>query len=587
MKPLPQSIHHHFSPVVAAWLALSALSHGLPPEPPDPVAVDPSAWKSVDAGIHSGFGSIGVLQARSSPPSAAVADNLTLTGWRGERIHGQLLVWSAADAGRVEVSSTDLRSDDHLIPSGRVSVSAVRYVITSQFNNHLGRSCGPRDNHLIPSSLSPDLLGGERSFALGSRETRPVWVAVDLPPDTAPGTYRGTILLDSRAGRISHAVTVVVQNRTLPPASRWSFHLDLWQNPFVVARHHRVELWSQEHISLLKPLLCKLADAGQKCITATIVHHPWDFDDFQSMVRWTRTSDGTWEYDFGIFDKYVSLAMECGIVEQINCYSMVPVSNEYFWIDAASGKTVSAVMKPGTKAYDDFWRTFLLAFREHMQNKGWLDKTTIALDERGEDDTLSVLRLIRETAPGLKVSLAGFHHEEVTLGIHDFSSNWRHVDAFTADVLDARRSDGRKTTFYVACAVAKPNQFTFSPPAESCYVAWFAAAAGFDGFLRWAYNSWTDNPFTDSRHALHPPGDTFFVYPGALSSVRFERLREGIQDYEKIRILRHELGPSESLKPLNQFLATINRETLDALTAAEIVQHGKDIIHAVSATSPP
>ena len=36
-------------------------------------------------------------------------------------------------------------------------------------------------------------------------------------------------------------------------------------------------------------------------------------------------------------------------------------------------------------------------------------------------------------------------------------------------------------------------------------------------------------------------GDTFMVYPGPLSSIRFERLREGIQDYEKIRILRDTL----------------------------------------------
>ena len=28
------------------------------------------------------------------------------------------------------------------------------------------------------------------------------------------------------------------------------------------------------------------------------------------------------------------------------------------------------------------------------------------------------------------------------------------------------------------------------------------------------------------------------IYPGPRSSIRFERLREGIQDYEKIRILR-------------------------------------------------
>lgn len=31
---------------------------------------------------------------------------------------------------------------------------------------------------------------------------------------------------------------------------------------------------------------------------------------------------------------------------------------------------------------------------------------------------------------------------------------------------------------------------------------------------------------------------SFLVYPGANSSIRFEKLREGIVDYEKMRILR-------------------------------------------------
>jgi hypothetical protein len=35
-------------------------------------------------------------------------------------------------------------------------------------------------------------------------------------------------------------------------------------------------------------------------------------------------------------------------------------------------------------------------------------------------------------------------------------------------------------------------------------------------------------------------GDISIVYPEARSSIRFERLREGIQDFEKMRILRQD-----------------------------------------------
>lgn len=73
-------------------------------------------------------------------------------------------------------------------------------------------------------------------------------------------------------------------------------------------------------------------------------------------------------------------------------------------------------------------------------------------------------------------------------------------------------------------------------------MAWFAAACGYDGMLRWSYNSWPADPVRDSRFTAWPAGDTYLVYPDARSSIRFERLREGIQDYEKIRILRGELA---------------------------------------------
>jgi hypothetical protein len=104
--------------------------------------------------------------------------------------------------------------------------------------------------------------------------------------------------------------------------------------------------------------------------------------------------------------------------------------------------------------------------------------------------------------------------------------------------------------------------FTFSDPAEAVYAAWYAKVNGFDGFLRWAYNSWVENPLMDSRFRTWPAGDTFIVYPEARSSVRFERLIEGIQDYEKLSLLIDELEQQqtpESEAKLAAIRATLER----------------------------
>ena len=74
-------------------------------------------------------------------------------------------------------------------------------------------------------------------------------------------------------------------------------------------------------------------------------------------------------------------------------------------------------------------------------------------------------------------------------------------------------------------------------------------------------NSWTADPLRDSRFRTWAAGDTYSIYPGPRSSIRFERLVEGIQDCEKIRILRSELKGSK-LEKLNKAVAMFTPEGL-------------------------
>ncbi|HMQ44170.1 MAG TPA: DUF4091 domain-containing protein, partial [Mariniflexile sp.] len=49
------------------------------------------------------------------------------------------------------------------------------------------------------------------------------------------------------------------------------------------------------------------------------------------------------------------------------------------------------------------------------------------------------------------------------------------------------------------------------------------------------------------------------VYPDNRSSIRFETLREGIQDAEKIRILREDLAKSNNLDALDHLNQTVEQ----------------------------
>ena len=98
--------------------------------------------------------------------------------------------------------------------------------------------------------------------------------------------------------------------------------------------------------------------------------------------------------------------------------------------------------------------------------------------------------------------------------------------------------------------------------------------------------NWTDNPLDDSRFKLFAPGDTYFIYPEGRSSVRYERLVEGIQLSEKARLLREKFianGDAASLDRLEKALNPIKMGIVDTRsTTAATVNYLKATIDQLS-----
>ena len=509
-------------------------------------------------------------------------------GWRGERISSQLLIWAPESKTEITLSSSALSGKGNsLIPETHISLYEIKYVMTDVFAEGCEKTgIGNYDSSLVADFLEPV----KSAIQTEARVPQLIWISIDIPPDANPGVYSGEIELREGGNKgLKFALELEVQSPELPPPSQWDFHLDLWQNPFSVARFFNVEPWSELHFERMKPTMEMLADAGQKCITTTISDKPWGgqtFDPFESMVKKTRTKSGSWTYDYSVFDAWVEFAMECGIDQQINCYSMVTWSNEYTFFDESGEQELTVSCMPGSRDYNEIWIPFLNDFNDHLLQKEWQDLTTISMDERSMEDLMKVIELVYREAPELKIAFAGRYHPELDHALYDLSVASVHV--VPGENLAKRAAEKFITTFYVCCVEEQPNTFSFSNPAEASYLAWYAANRNFDGMLRWSYNSWTEKPFDDSRFRRFPAGDTYMVYPGGRSSVRFERLREGIQDFEKIRILKGELileGSVEShekLKLLNSQLAKFDIQSLSTIPASETLSEGKILLHLLS-----
>lgn len=505
------------------------------------------------------------------------------SAWRGEKVFAQAVISSDTELEDVTLSVSDLSNGKSGIKSGNISVQFVSFVVSDLLDTTKYGQCGQRqDKSEWGEVLVADVLDLKESMNIPAGRKQPVWMTVNVPSNAKPGKYRGKLTVSSsNAKSRSLPVELIVSDHILPPDSDWTFHLDLWQNPYSVARYAGVPLWSEAHFEAMRPVMRMLAEAGQKSVTATIMNRPWNGqteDAFGSMVTKIRRIDGSWLYDYTIFDRWVEFMFSLGIDRQINCYSMIPWALEFDYYDQATSSPTTFQAAPGSEEYNEYWGSFIADFSRHLKAKGWFEKTMIAMDERPMESMQAVLSLIRKTEPDFKISLAGNYHEPINFGIADFSEGFAPKKEFPESAKAKRKGLGLTTTFYTCCAEAHPNMFVISDPDEAAWLGWFAQAENYDGYLRWAYNSWTMDPLADARFRTWPAGDCFVVYPGGRGSVRFSKLVEGIQDFEKIRILKEQWRKEDDdskLSHLAGILKSFSSEKLleegpaNALTAAK------------------
>lgn len=506
--------------------------------------------------------------------------------WRGEKVFAQAVVSSEEELKDVRLSVSDLRNGKSLIGAENIRLQFVSYVVSDLLDTTKYGQCGSReDKSKWGEVLVADVLDINDSMTVPAGRKQPVWMTVSVPSDARPGKYSGKLTVtSSNAKARSLNVALTVADHVLPPARDWAFHLDLWQNPYSVARYENVPLWSEAHFEAMRPVMRMLAEAGQKSVTATIMSRPWNGqteDAFGSMVTKIRRIDGTWLYDYTIFDRWVEFMFSLGIDRQINCYSMIPWALQFDYIDQATSSPATFQAAPGSEEYNEYWGAFIADFARHLKAKGWFEKTMIAMDERPLESMQAVLGLIRKIEPAFKISLAGNYHEPVIYDIVDFSETFSGKQEFPESAKAKRKELGLTTTFYTCCAEAHPNMFVISNPDEAAWLGWFAQADGYDGYLRWAYNSWTLDPLTDARFRTWPAGDCFVVYPGGRGSVRFSKLVEGIQDFEKVRILRsrwQETGNEAKLGQLTGILKSFTSETVLAEGPAKALAAAKSFL---------
>jgi len=444
----------------------------------------------------------------------------------------------------VHFKVSDLKNEkEKLLSKDNIQLNKVCYVLANFPYGSNEPNCG--ESPYKNGFLFPDRFEAFDRFDVPGKTVRPVWISLNIPADAEPGTYNGYIEVNSKSEHAVLNVKIKVQNQILPKPHDWKYRYDLWQNPWVIADYYHLKPWSEEHKALLKKHLKLYADAGGTYITTYGVHSPWSDNEYAiegGMIEWIKHKDGSWKFDYNIFDQYIELAMSVGIDKAITIYTPVPNNNRFRYMDEKTGNYVYESWPPQSDTFKTAWNIFLNDLKTHLEKKGWFEKTYIGINESELSQTLAAIKVVKENSRKWKITYAGDWHKELDTLLDDYCCVYENQPA--VNDIKARSAKGFTSTYYVCCHPAKPNTFIFSPPIEGRWISWYSAAKGYNGFLRWAYDAWPEDPMRDARFGSWAAGDCYLVYPGGNSCIRFEKLREGIVDFEKIRILREKASGS-------------------------------------------
>ncbi len=285
------------------------------------------------------------------------------------------------------------------------------------------------------------------------------------------------------------------------------------------------------------------------------------------------------QLDFSAWDKAMSQAIDH---HHFNSFQVN--------IPGIGGGTFHEIVMPGllgfteeTPEYAALFDSYGRQLEEHLRAKGWLDQAFIYwFDEPSPDQypfLMNGFAKLKRSCPRIARMLT----EQVEPALIGGPNIWCSItDNYKHGPAEERRKFGEKFWWYVCTGPKAPyaGLFLDHPAPEMRILLWQTFQRNIEGLLVWETTYWTssaaypdpDQPQDPYRDPMswtsgystpagerHPwgNGDGRFIYPpleavggpdggpvlaGPVDSIRWEQLRDGIEDYEYLCILRQLLA---------------------------------------------
>jgi hypothetical protein len=403
--------------------------------------------------------------------------------------------------------------------------------------------------HRAPGPF-PDVLLDEPEVTLEAGQTRPLWLTVTVPPTAKPGVYGGELMLVGGRGILAVPIEVRVFDALLPDVrtlclSQW-FSADGY-----LSRHLPSATYPSEAFWRTMRAIARNMRAHRQ----NVVRIPFGPSINGPIAAIPTGIDGL-AFDFSGFDRLVHLFIEEGAGDLIEGMHLGTRPNNN-WLAPQFvvrgllnvGGSIAAVdLKADTLECRHFLAQYLPALGRHLAMKGWTGRYVQHIcDEPVDENAASyqaLARTVRALLPGVRV-IEAVHSTK----LDDLVDIWvPQLDLLAEDsrFYRARQKLGNQVWFYTCCHPKGrfPNRFLDRGLLDVRLVHWMNFTLNATGYLHWGYNQWNvDNPSVQTHWEGLPGGDCWIVYPGregVLDSIRHEAMRDGVEDYELLRLLERD-----------------------------------------------
>ncbi|MDD2709299.1 MAG: DUF6067 family protein [Verrucomicrobiae bacterium] len=437
-----------------------------------------------------------------------MAGEIEISLCRKEHEGAQLLILPfKEDLKDVEVKCGDLMGNKKSIQSENVHIYPVGYIKTKWAGD------------------VPDPLLKMDKFSVSKGSVQPVWVDVCVPEDVPGGVYRGKLTVKPK-GMHSWETKIKV---------------NVWN--FMLPRRHLL----RTRVGGLRPELRELLleyrmSPGFVGYPEIKSHKPKEFADVKPLLE-------------ARLENYRNRGMNAFFMEfpWYLPYSCPPAVCRYRYPDHIPVK-----MEPGEREH---LIRYFRDYAEYLNAKGCLSEGYVYLwDEpwkRSVGAIQEMARIIREANPKIKRMAIGTRALIPELvGSCDiwcpaYEDCWK--DPANVQFIKERQKSGEEVWVYGAPSLLYNRDAVKRSFMEVRLTPWRIWREKLDGFVFWAADYWggnlvkienTDCFWEDVKASeVFSPGNGVLIYPllgdkNVFSSIRLESLRDGIEDYEYMAILK-------------------------------------------------